>query len=125
METQHPRFGLILELLSGGQAASGTPTDYELRALSTMARRFECLKDAPGIDPFDKRAPAKWAAAPVSQRQKNCAHFVLTLCGGGIDTDEALKVWEPEDLAIVNKWSEHPWWVGLGDVALITSPSLW
>ncbi len=71
--------------------------DYENKGLSleirlpSLARRFPCLKGAPGLEPFSPQILHHWALSePKDSQAGHAARLILNLAGSG--------PWEPFDV---------------------------
>ena len=87
------------------------------RKMSELARSFPCLRNAPGIDPWDAQVLDRWAAGSVSHGEQVTARFLLAVWdasaewqSGRFDLMEALHVWEPSHRLPFLEWADDPWW---------------
>lgn len=85
--------------------------------MTELARSFPCLKNAPGVDPWDPAALDRWAAGPASHGERVTASFVLAVWDsstdwacGRFDLMEALNVWPPSHRDPFLRWAASPWW---------------
>lgn len=85
--------------------------------MSDLARSFPCLREAPGVEPFDAKALDRWAAGPVSHGERVSAQFLLAVWDpsngwtcGRFDLMEALNLWPPSHRGPFVRWVANPWW---------------
>ncbi len=89
--------------------------DYENPDLSleirlpSLARRFSCLSEAPGLDPFEPQVFHKWAyEQPPHSPSKHAALMVLNLLSPGkwepFDALTAVKLFSPHDRDVLANW---------------------
>ncbi len=80
------------------------------RRLPSLARRFRCLKDAAGLEPWTP----DWLYAWTKEQGKDTSawhagHFVLNLSGEGpwekFDAVAAVRVWSEEEKKIFATWA--------------------
>jgi hypothetical protein len=102
-----------------GKVVSLTTPD-ELRTtkkMSELAQSFPCLREAPGVDPFDAQELDRWAAGPVSHGERLTGQFLLSVWDsstewqcGRFDLMEALRIWDEEHHKAFLNWVANPWW---------------
>jgi hypothetical protein len=85
--------------------------------MTDLAYTFPCLREAPGVDPFDPKELDRWAAGPVSHGERVTASFVLAVWdpsatweAGRFDLMEALNLWPPSHRGPFARWVMNPWW---------------
>jgi len=91
--------------------------DDEGRRMTELARSFPCLRDAPGVDPWDPQALDRWAVGPASHGERVAASFLLAVWDsstdwtcGRFDLMEALNVWPESHRVPFLQWACDPWW---------------
>jgi hypothetical protein len=85
--------------------------------MSTLAQTFPCLRNAPGIDPWDVNKLDEWASTPWPSHVEKCAaQFVLAVWNpdfkwkcGKFDIMEAMKVWDSATYNAYLVWAADPW----------------
>lgn len=99
----------------------GLVRDYENRdlplakRLPSLARRFNCLANADGLDPWLPEQLYSWILAKGEGTPEWYAgHLILNLSGKGpwnkFDAIEAVMVWDPEDRSVFASWART--WIG-------------
>jgi hypothetical protein len=92
--------------------------DDPLKARHTkFAQTFPCLRNAPGVSPWEPHELNLWATRGVSHGEKVTARFVLAVwdrhteweCGKP-DLMEALGVWDLAHRQAFLAWAADPWW---------------
>ena len=101
-----------LRLIDAGRETTGAE-----RRMTKLAESFPCLRDAPGILPWDAVKLDRWAAAVASHGERVTASFVLAVWdssteweAGRFDLMEALNVWPESHREPFLKWAAEPWW---------------
>lgn len=80
------------------------------KRLSSLARRFPCLRHASGLDPFSPKAFHAWTVLQGTDSSAWYAgHLVLNLLGKGpwedFDAVGALRIFDLEDRAAFVNWA--------------------
>jgi hypothetical protein len=90
--------------------------DYENTDLSlaervpSLARRFPCLKGAPGLTPFDPEVFYAWVMTKSSDSSaKHAGLLILNLLGDGVwpkfDAVRAISIFDDENRVIFANWA--------------------
>jgi hypothetical protein len=79
------------------------------RRLPSLARRFDCLKDAQGLEPWNAEALHAWTlSVPVGSAAWHAGHLILNLSGPGpwarVDIIAAMRVLGDEDRKTLATW---------------------
>lgn len=95
--------------------------------MTDLCRRFPSLRDAPGVDPWDQFAFARWASGPISAGERLAAAFVLGVWSGNsptadgpwntgeysvgtFDLHTAWATWDGNHKAAFLFWVVNPFW---------------
>lgn len=92
------------------------PADLSER-MTELARTFPCLRNAPGVSPWEPTELNRWACGPASHGERVSARFLLAVWdrstdweAGRFDIMEALEVWPPSHREPFLRWALDPWW---------------
>jgi hypothetical protein len=96
----------------------GAVLDRSETRIAQLARAFPCLRNAPGIEPWDANRLDDWAGSGGSSHGEKCsARFVLAVWNpdhdwqsGKFDLMEALRVWDIHSHTSFLVWAADPWW---------------
>jgi hypothetical protein len=82
-----------------------------------LSETFPCLRDAPGVSPWDPIALNLWAPRRASHGERVTAQFLLGIRdpsadweAGRFDLMEALRVWPASHRDPFLRWATDPWW---------------
>ena len=95
-----------------------TETQIDKRARMTiLAKGFQVLTHAPGIDPWDAEKLDEWAASGANNAERHAAAFVLHVWNsygqwqvGRFDVMAALSVWDEVNRKPFIEWAMNPHW---------------
>ena len=85
--------------------------DLPLEArLPSLARRFPCLKGAPGLDPFSIETFYRWVdTRPEQSAARHAGYLILSLSGKGpwprFDAVAAIPVFDEENRLVFANWA--------------------
>jgi hypothetical protein len=93
------------------------PNHREVK-IAQLARTFPCLRNAPGIEPWNANWLDDWAASGGPSHGEKCsARFILAVWNpdrgrhsSKFDLMEALRIWDIQSHNAFLAWASDPWW---------------
>lgn len=92
------------------------PTETAAR-MTELAETFPCLRNAPGVSPWEPGELNRWATGPASHGERVTAQFLLAVWNATVDWEagrfdlmDALNVWPPSHREPFLEWASDPWW---------------
>lgn len=80
------------------------------KRLPSLARRFSCMKDAKGLDPWSPKELHEWIEGKGRDTAAwHAGHLILNLSGDGpwenFDAVAAVKVWDDSEKKVFATWA--------------------